>query len=77
MSLKTDYFLYAVVFDVDTNLQPSKGNLLKWCANLVILDESEDLVRFAHLSVHDYLEKMQKHASSLNHASAAETCIFL
>lgn len=74
-SLNAKDSLYPVAFDVDKDMQPSKENLLKWCSNLVVVDESEDIFRFAHLSVREYLEDTEDYDVLLNHATVAEACI--
>ncbi|KAF7951700.1 hypothetical protein EAE96_006999 [Botrytis aclada] len=54
-----DKMLAAVTVDIDTNevLASSIDELLDVCCNLIIFDEAEGILRFAHLSVREFLEK--------------------
>jgi hypothetical protein len=45
------------------------------CRNLILHDKKLDTLRFAHLSVRDYLEKQPEFAASENEAVAAERCL--
>ncbi|KAF5867477.1 putative ankyrin repeat protein [Botrytis fragariae] len=51
--------LAAVTVDIDTNdvLVSTVDELLDVCCNLIIFDEEERILRFAHLSVREFLEK--------------------
>ncbi|TGO55839.1 hypothetical protein BOTNAR_0236g00060 [Botryotinia narcissicola] len=51
--------LAAVTVDIDTNevLIYTIDELLDICCNLIIFDEEERILRFAHLSVREFLEK--------------------
>lgn len=50
------------------------ASLFKLCHNLLTLDRQQNIVRFAHLSVREFLEK--RHFSNSNaHRMVAETCL--
>lgn len=55
--------------DVDIEL------IIDICHNLVVVDQQLDVVRFAHLSVLEYLEKRQWDAVTI-HTMAVEVCIY-
>ncbi|TGO19455.1 hypothetical protein BTUL_0004g00930 [Botrytis tulipae] len=57
--LGLDEMLAAVTVDIDTNevLISTVYELLDICCNLIIFDEEERILRFAHLSVREFLEK--------------------
>lgn len=58
------------VKDVDLEM------ILKICHNLVVLDRQLSVVRFAHLSVQEYLEKRHWDTVATN-TMAAEVCIYI
>ncbi|TEY50625.1 hypothetical protein BOTCAL_0275g00140 [Botryotinia calthae] len=57
--LDQDEMIAAVTVDIDTNeiLASTVEELLDVCCNLIIFDEGEGILRFAHLSVREFLEK--------------------
>ncbi|THV46387.1 hypothetical protein BGAL_0390g00040 [Botrytis galanthina] len=57
--LSLDEMLAAVTVDIDTNeaLVSTVDELLDVCSNLIIFDEEEKILRFAHLSVREFLEE--------------------
>lgn len=57
--LSLDEMLAAVTVDIDTNeaLVSTVDELLDVCWNLIIFDEEERILRFAHLSVREFLEE--------------------
>ncbi|KAF7894990.1 hypothetical protein EAF00_006804 [Botryotinia globosa] len=57
--LSLDEMLAAVTVDIDTNevLISTVHELLDICCKLIIFDEEEQILRFAHLSVREFLEK--------------------
>ncbi|KAF7950816.1 uncharacterized protein EAE97_002368 [Botrytis byssoidea] len=54
-----DEMLAAVTVEIDTNevLISTVDELLDVCCNLIIFDKGEQILRFAHLSVREFLEK--------------------
>ena len=57
--------------DEDTGAYP----LLKMCRNLVTLDSKSQVVRFAHLSVQEYLEKLDDFTAEKPNSMAASVCL--
>ncbi|TGO81577.1 hypothetical protein BPOR_1097g00010 [Botrytis porri] len=57
--LSQDEMLAAVTVDIDKNevLVSTVNELIDVCCNLIIFDEEEEILRFAHLSVREFLEK--------------------
>ncbi|ATZ54933.1 hypothetical protein BCIN_11g02450 [Botrytis cinerea B05.10] len=57
--LSQEEMIAAVIVDIDTNeiLASTVEELLDVCCNLIIFDEGEGILRFAHLSVREFLEK--------------------
>ncbi|TGO51237.1 hypothetical protein BCON_0166g00240 [Botryotinia convoluta] len=57
--LGQDEMLAAVTVDIDTNedLVSTVNELLDICRNIIIFEEEEGILRFAHLSVREFLEK--------------------
>jgi hypothetical protein len=51
------------------------NSLLDMCHNLVTVDNQSQVVRFAHLSVQEYLENMEDFAMEEGNAMAAEFCL--
>ena len=74
--LHASEFLVAVAANLDT----SEGNisvdsLLDLCNNFVLHDEVQDVFRFAHLSVREFLEKRPEFAEASCNSLAAECCL--
>ena len=74
--------LYASEFliAVAANLGTSEGDisvdsLLDLCNNFVLYDEAQDVFRFAHLSVREFLEKRPEFAEASCNSLAAECCL--
>ncbi|KAJ0126878.1 hypothetical protein HZ326_30018 [Fusarium oxysporum f. sp. albedinis] len=72
--LSSAEFLTAVSMAVP-HQQLQSDQILDLCCNLVVLDTQLDTFRFAHLSVREYLEKLEGYGSSFSNALAAETCL--
>lgn len=49
--------------------------ILHLCRNFVILDGESDLVRFAHLSVREFLEEKEEYSDDSNNLMAAKACL--
>lgn len=60
--------------DVLDGLKMTRDKILQLCHNLVIWDEQLDVMRFAHLSVFEFLEKKHWSVSSC-HSLVAEACL--
>ncbi len=73
--LETDEFLVAVSFCSGEAIELTKDTLLNLCFNFVVHDDSVNVFRFAHLSVREYLESKDSYEASLNHATAAFSCL--
>ncbi len=73
--LETDEFLAAVSFCSGEATELTKDTLLNLCFNFVVHDDSVNVFRFAHLSVREYLESKDNYEASLNHATAAFSCL--
>ena len=73
--LDTENFLVALQFCRKERTPISSETLLDLCANFVILDSELDVLRFAHLSVREFLEKKEGFDAASNHAIAAECCL--
>jgi hypothetical protein len=81
ITLHIDELTKAVSFD-GANLDPeiNAKYILEICSNLIITEIPSGIVRFAHLSVREYLEKRvvytAKEFSSIEaHTQATETCL--
>lgn len=73
--LETDEFLVAVSFCSGEGIELTKDTLLNLCFKFVVHDDSVNVFRFAHLSVREYLESKDNYEASLNHATAAFSCL--
>jgi len=73
--LETDEFLVAVSFCSGEAIELTKDTLLNLCFNFVVHDDNVNVFRFAHLSVREYLESKDNYEASLNHATAAFSCL--
>jgi len=66
--------------DFSTLAQPTENELspqviLDICCNLVVLDETLQVFRLAHLSVREFLEKLPEFSSTKSHATVATCCM--
>ena len=69
-------FLIAVAANLGTSEGDiSVDNLLDLCNNFVLYDEAQDVFRFAHLSVREFLEKRPEFAEASCNGLAAECCL--
>ena len=80
--LQSETLLDAVTIEIDGSGEFSRKctavtatDLLKFCQNLLILDERLNVFRFAHLSVEEYLETQQLKVDS--HTETAKICLSL
>ena len=53
----------------------SIADVLSLCCNLVVLDGEQDVFRFAHLSVREYLEGRTEYSLLSSHRLALERCL--
>ena len=51
------------------------SDLMPLCANLIVLDKNRNVVRFAHQSVKEFLERHDAFTGPVAHNSLASTCI--
>jgi hypothetical protein len=74
--LKTKEFITAVTVHPEEQDTPlGQVQLLDICCNMVILDSEQDVFRFAHLSVREYLEGIDDYTEIRTHIYSLETCI--
>lgn len=76
--LTTSEFINALSNDPDipvANEKIDKQYVLDMMCNLVKHDAELDVIRFVHLSVREYLEKLPEYEKSKRHASVALTCL--
>ena len=74
--LHASEFLIAVAANLGTSEGDiSVDNLLDLCNNFVLYDEAQDVFRFAHLSVREFLEKRPEFAEVSCNCLAAECCL--
>ena len=52
-----------------------EDDILRLCRNLVVFDSEQDIFRFAHQSVREYLLKLSRYTIVEQHALAAERCL--
>ncbi|KAL6713705.1 hypothetical protein ACLMJK_009170 [Lecanora helva] len=67
--------LIAVAESYDSRMQLSQ--LLALYANLVVLDKNSNVIRFAHQSVKEFLERNDAFTGSMAHGILASTCVKL
>jgi ankyrin repeat protein len=81
--LRTETLLDAITLEVGRSGEFSRkarinaNDLLRICQNLLILDESLNVFRFAHLSVQEYLESQPQLRKADSHAEIAKGCFSL
>ena len=74
--LHASEFLIAVAANLGTSDGDiSVDSLLDLCNNFVLYDEAQDLFRFAHLSVREFLEKRPEFGEASCSGLAAECCL--
>ena len=74
--LHASEFLVAVAANLGTSEEDiSVDSLLDLCNNFVLHDEVQDVFRFAHLSVREFLEKRPEFAEASCNGLAAECCL--
>ena len=75
-NLHASEFLIAVAVNLDTlKGDISVDELLDLCNNLVLYDEAQDVFRFSHLSVREFLEKRPEFTEASCNSLAAECCL--
>ena len=75
-SLKTAAFIDAIGADGGGHASPlSNADVLSICGNLVVLDSEQDVFRFAHLSVREYLERREEYNLLAAHILALARCL--
>ena len=74
--LKTAEFVAAVgVYSHDRSPTLREAEVLSICCNLVVLDSQQNVFRFAHLSVREYLESLEDYTPFMAHTLALERCL--
>lgn len=73
--LTSQTFILAVCAGMDNMGLISPFDILSVCSNLVLYDEDTDSFRFAHLSVVEYLEKLEEYSPTASNAFCAEQCL--
>ena len=64
--------------DEDAESKPvgsPKDDILRLCRNLIVFDSEQDIFRFAHQSVREYLMKLSRYTIVEQHALATERCL--
>lgn len=74
-SLPSLGFIIAVSWDMDGQDRLQRSEVLSICCNLVVYDGETDKFRFAHLSVQEYLERLENFSPAESNALAAEPCL--
>ncbi|KAH0537657.1 hypothetical protein FGG08_005570 [Glutinoglossum americanum] len=72
--LKSSEFCTAISLDEGEEML-STETVLQLSCNFVVHDQDLDVFRFAHPSAREYLEGKDGYSTTLNHATAAETCL--
>lgn len=72
-SLESSAFILAIC--VDSSEVLTRANVLSICCNLIVYDGFADTFRFAHLSVAEYLHKLEGYSSSEWYSFAAKQCL--
>ena len=74
--LKAGEFIASVAVDSEGHCFTWKNDdILSICCNFVVYDDEQDVFRFAHLSVQEYLEKRQQYTDLATHSLALERCL--
>ena len=73
--LLTSAFVQAVSFTLEDRPVLSTTLILDLCFNLVVVDKSLDVFRFAHLSVQEYLQSKKIYNAALAHSRLLSGCL--
>lgn len=73
--LSYEEFIQALSFCSEDRNTISAEDLLDLCFGFLVLDIEQNVYRFAHLSVREYLETNPEYSSENNHALAAQFCM--
>lgn len=73
--LSYEEFIQALSFCSEDRNTISAEDLLDLCFGFLVLDIEQNVYRFAHLSVREYLETNPEYSSENNHALAAQLCM--
>ncbi|KAL2059427.1 hypothetical protein ABVK25_000720 [Lepraria finkii] len=74
--LKAGEFIAAVTVDSEGHcFLWNNADILSICCNFIVYDDEQDVLRFAHLSVQEYLEKRQQYTDLATHSLALERCL--
>ncbi|KAF8253214.1 hypothetical protein K440DRAFT_657719 [Wilcoxina mikolae CBS 423.85] len=68
-------WLRATSYSIGLHEDLPLSSMLDWCHNLVTEDKESNVMRFAHLSVQEYLETKDDFRISKAHSMAAQTCL--
>ena len=74
-SLEQKDFLHALSFCSDDRITVSAEDLLDLCFGFLVLDSEQNVYRFAHLSVREFLETKSDYSPESSHALAAQFCL--
>ncbi len=77
LGAKDDFTLpmFLVSVTPDKSQRISVEELLDICCNLIVLDETSKIIRFAHLSVREFLEDMPEYTSSKVNSGISSICL--
>ena len=56
-------------------VESPKDDILRLCRNLIVFDSEQEIFRFAHQSVREYLLKLSRYTTEEQHALAAGRCL--
>ena len=68
-------FIHALSFCSEDRITLLAEDLLDLCFGFLVLDIGQNVYRFAHLSVREYLETKSEYSSESSHALAAQLCL--
>lgn len=73
--LTSQTFILAICAGMENMGLITPFDILSVCSNLVLYDEDADSFRFAHLSVVEYLERLEEYSPTAANAFCAEQCL--
>jgi hypothetical protein len=73
--LRPKTFLIAICSDMADQELLRRSDILSICCNLVVYDGETDIFRFAHLSVREHLEHLERYSIMNANALATEQCL--
>lgn len=74
--MNSSKFLASITIRPRSSTELTIESILNLCSNFVVFDTGQDVFRFAHLSVREYLESKSEYTWKLANSDAAETCLY-